>query len=142
METREKQENRINLISSVSIVIMLILIGTSSVIFAQPPGGGGGGQQGPPPIPNSKQIKKMVANLADEISLSDDQETKILAIYQEHFAEVKKATSSGRPDRSTMEALKSGMENKVKAVLNEEQQEQFTAYIKNHKKPQRDSRRE
>ncbi|WP_372650947.1 hypothetical protein [Draconibacterium sp.] len=132
MRTTEKQENRINLVSTVSIIIMLILIGTGNVIFAQSPSG----QQGPPPIPNSKQIKKMVAELAEDISLNEKQEKQVLTIYQEHFADVKKATSTGRPDRSKMEALKTGMENKVKAVLTEEQQVQFAAYLKKQEKKQ------
>ncbi|WP_297089339.1 hypothetical protein [uncultured Draconibacterium sp.] len=140
MKTTEQQDKKKFLVTTIGVIIMLILMATSTVIFAQPPGGNGGGQQGPPPIPNSKQIKKMVAELAADIQLNEDQQTQVLAIYQEHFAAVEKATGSGRPDRSKMEALKASMEKKVTAVLSDEQQELFAAYLKKQQKKQGRSR--
>ncbi|WP_321373330.1 hypothetical protein [uncultured Draconibacterium sp.] len=138
MKATEQKQRRNFLITTIGVIIMLILMATSSVIFAQP----SGRQQGPPPTPNSKQIKKMVAKLADEIQLNDKQETKVLAIYQDHFADVKKATNSGRPDRSKMEKLKTQMETDIKAVLNEKQIEGYEAYLKKQEKQQRRSRPE
>lgn len=108
--------------------LMLLALTGSNLINAQPPGGG---QQGPPPIPNTKQIKEMVSDLADEISLSTEQEEDVLELYIEHFEEVEEQTSgNARPDRQEMEALKTKFESEVKALLSEEQQEQFTAYQK------------
>lgn len=114
-------------ITNITLVLCAMLI--SGTTFAQR-GGQGGGQQGPPPIPSSKEIKAMVSDLAEEISLNEDQETEILALYTAHFKEVKKKTSSGRPDRDEMEALKNDFEDEVNAVLTDEQQKLFKAYQK------------
>lgn len=132
-----KQNGNLNIIS-LGALIFIIAMAISNVLHAQPPGG----QQGPPPVPNTKQIKKMVASLAREISLDEAQEEKVLAIYTENFADVKKVTGTGRPDRSKMEALKTELEKDVNAILNEEQQEQFTAYLKKQEKQQRRGRPE
>lgn len=133
MKTTEKQQNRNFLVVNASVIIMLILMACSSVIFAQPPGG----QQGPPKLPSSKQIKKMVAEIAEEISLDDEQETQVLTLYQGHFKEVEEATSNGRPDRTKMEALKTELETDVKALLSKEQQEEYTAYVKKNSQQKR-----
>lgn len=118
------------------LILSILLVSTS--IFAQPPGGGQrGGQQGPPPIPNNKQIKKMVSDLVDEIALSNEQETKVLSLYKEHFAQVKEKTSgNSRPNRDEMETLKTTFEKSVKAELTKEQVSKYETYLKNQR-PQR-----
>ncbi|MRX64525.1 hypothetical protein [Maribacter luteus] len=93
-------------------------------------GGQGGGQQGPPPLPTSDEIEEMVSDMAKEVSLDETQEAEILVLYKAHFEEVEDLTSSGRPDRDKMEALKSDFEDEVNAVLTEEQQKLFKAYQK------------
>lgn len=118
---------------NVGIVIALIVLFVSSSVFAQPPDGGG---QSGIQIPSSKQIKKMVTELSKELSLNDEQEASISKMYTAHFAEVKKATSSGRPDRNKMEALKTKFEKGVNAVLTKEQQKKFVAYQKKNEKRQ------
>lgn len=133
MKTTEKQKNKSLFVVNLSLIIMLILMACSSVIFAQAPGR----QQGPPKTPDSKEITKMVANLAKEISLNDKQENQVLKLYENHFKAVEKATSNGRPDRSTMEALKTQLENDVKSELTKEQQEEYTAYLKKNETQQR-----
>ena len=138
MKAKEMKQNRNLNAVSLGVLIFIIAMAVSNILHAQPPGG----QQGPPSIPNSKQIKKMVSNLAKEISLDEKQEEQVLALYQEHFADVKKATSSGRPERSEMEKLKKEFETEVKAVLDEEQQEKFVAYQKKQEKKQRRGRPE
>jgi argininosuccinate synthase len=92
-----------------------------------------GGQQGLPEIPNTKQIERMVSNLADEISLSKEQEANILELYTAHFKEVKEKTKSGRPDRKEMELLRTDFEKGVKAVLTGEQHELYDAYQKKNR---------
>jgi hypothetical protein len=114
-----------------SILVLSILL-VSSISFAQPPGGGQrGGQQGPPPIPNNKEVTKMVSDLTDNLSLSEEQEVKVLEIYKEHFAELKEKTSgNSRPKREEMEALDTAFEKQVKAELTEEQKSGYEAYLK------------
>jgi hypothetical protein len=53
---------------------------------------------------------------------------------------VKEATSSRKPDRSEMEAMKSKFEKDVSAVLTEDQQKQFVAYQKKNRNRQRGQR--
>ena len=115
-----------------AFTLLVLLVGSS--VYAQPPGGGGG--QSGPQIPGTKQIKKMVADLSKELSLNDEQESKISEMYVTHFDEVKEATSSGRPDRNEMEAMKTEFEKEVKSVLTEEQQKLFAAYQKKNKPQQ------
>lgn len=118
------------------LIVSILLVSTS--LFAQPPGGGQrGGQQGPPPIPNDKQIEKMGSEIADELTLSNEQETKVLNLYKAHFAQVKeKNEGNNRPDRQEMEALKSTLEKQVKAELTREQTTKYEAYLKKQR-PQR-----
>ena len=117
--------------------VMLVALIVTTTACGQQRGPQGGGQQGPPSIPNSKQIDKMVSNLAEEISLSEDQETEVLELYTAHFKEVKEKTKSGRPDRKEMEALKTDFEKEVKGLLTEEQQELYVAYLKKNSKGKR-----
>ena len=76
----------------------------------------------------------MVEDLSAELSLTEDQETEILALYQDHFAEVKSSMSSGqRPSREKMESLKEEFEDEVKSLLNDEQQDLYEEFIKKNK---------
>ena len=118
-----------------SLVIFLSLC-ISSLTFAQGPGGGGppsggGGMQGPPSLPTNKQIKKMVAEIADEVDLTEVQEDSVLVKYQEHFeAMEEKISSSERPERSEMEALETAFQKEVEGFLTEEQIVKYEAYLK------------
>lgn len=99
--------------------------------------------QEPPQIPNESQIVKMVDDLSSELSLNGDQKTEILALYQDHFAEVKSSMNSGqRPNRDEMESLKSDFEDDVKNILNDEQEELFTEYVKKNNKQSQSNQRQ
>ena len=118
---------------NLGVVIMLIALTVSSLSYAQPPGGNGqgSGPQGPPSVPNSKQIKKMVANLSKELSLNEKQESEISTIYVDHFDELSEKMKSEKPERKEMEALEAKFEKEVSAVLTEEQQK---LYVETKKK--------
>ena len=101
-------------------------------------------QQGPPPIPDKSSVEKIVNNLATELELSKDQKEKVSDLYTEHFdtarqmVEESKVTGK-KPNRNTMESLKSDFESDVKAVLTKEQQKEFKQYMskmKNHRQNQ------
>ena len=127
---------------AIKSILAIAFFLTCSLTFAQPPGGGQrDGQQGPPPIPNNKQITQLVSDLADNLSLSDEQEVKVLELYKEHFAQVKAKTSgNSRLKREEMEALNTALVKKVKAELTKEQTSKYEAYLKKQSK-QRPRRR-
>ena len=93
---KTKMKSRIGIIT-----LAIVLFLTSNVVLAQP-----GGQQGPPPIPSSKQVKKMVDEMAGEIELTAEQQETSTKLYLDHFEKVGKTMEAGRPDRETMDALK------------------------------------
>ena len=119
-------KKRFNL--SIALLITALFFLTSNLSAQQRQG------QGPPPIPDETQIIKMVDDLSSELSLSDGQKTEILALYQNHFAEVKSSMNGGqRPSRENMESLKEEFEDDVKSLLTEDQQEQFDEFMKTRK---------
>ena len=132
MKTENTKQASQLFIISLGILFILIALSFFNVVNAQPQGG----QQGPPSVPNAKQIKKMVVDVSKELSLNDEQETQVSKLYVAHFDEVKKATSSGRPERSTMEALDTKFEKEVNKVLTTDQQKLFAAYQKKNKPQQ------
>ena len=119
-------------------VLILALVITTTA-FAQQRGGGqrGGEQGGPPALPTAKEIKTMVSDLSGDLLLSDEQEEQVLELYTTHFEDVEDKTSSGRPDRDEMEALKTSLENDVKALLTDDQKKLYTTYLKKNSKKER-----
>ena len=118
-----------------SFLVLSILL-VSASLFAQPAGGGqrAGQHPGPPPVPGNKQIEKMVTDLADEISLSNEQETKILELYQSYFKKVKtKISGKNRPKPEEMEALDATLAKNVKAELTENQKSKYETYLKSQR---------
>lgn len=114
--------------SLIAIICISFLAG--EMAQAQPQGQRGG-QQGPPPVPNSRQIKVMVSDLAKDISLTEKQEASVLLLYNDHFAKVKAKTSGNtKPDRGEMDALKTDLEKNVKVLLTADQQKAYAAYLK------------
>lgn len=113
-----------------TVAVLMIAMLTGSIAMAQP-----GGQQGPPKLPSDKQIEKMVKSLDKELDLSEKQNEQVSDLYFAHFDKVEaKMESSSRPARSEMEALDADLEKSVKAVLDEEQQTEYTAWLKTQKK--------
>jgi hypothetical protein len=127
---------------TIKAILVTAAIIFGSIVYAQPQGGRQqGGQQGPRPIPNEKQIKEMVSDLAKNISLTSTQEASVLKLYTEHFETVKEKTSgTSKPKREEMDALKSDFEKSVKALLTTEQQKGYEAYLKKREmnQPQRE----
>ena len=123
-----------NLRKIVSALMITIL--TGSFALAQ-----SGGQQGPPPLPSDKQIEKMVKSLDKELELSENQETQVSELYFAHFEEVETMQKQKqRASREEMKELKSEFETEVKAVLSEDQQDNYTTWLKKQEKKQSSQR--
>lgn len=109
--------------------IAVIMLLSNKTAVAQP-GGGGGGQQGPPSLPSSSEIKTMVTELSTELELNESQSEEIYDLFVEHFEAIEDKMSAGRPSRKEMESLESSFEKEVKALLTDEQQEEFEDFMK------------
>ena len=92
-----------------------------------PGGGGGGGGRGMRMTPDQQ-----VANLDKAVTLTDDQKTKILAIYTADQKKRMDMMQSGE-DRSTLmpkiQAMRTDENNQIKALLTDDQKPKFDAYL-------------
>lgn len=98
-------------------IIKIIVTATflvSAICFAQMGGSGG------PQPPNAED---MVANLAEKLSLTEDQQSAILELFTEQFEEMEELRESGDMEsgREKMDELREEMDKKIKALLTEEQ---------------------
>ena len=83
----------------------------------------GGGQQRRSP---EERVKAMLERLTPELKLSQDQVVKLDTVFTRNFKELQKmredAQASGnRPDREAFQKLNNDRDEKVKAILSEEQ---------------------
>lgn len=117
---------------AIKLILVISILLAYSISIAQPQGGGQRGkQQGPPPIPTNEKISQMVSDLVEELTLTSEQESKILEIYKEHFDIIKeKITGNSRPKREEMQALNTALKDKVETELTEEQISKYEAYLK------------
>jgi hypothetical protein len=117
--------------TTIKVVFVFSFVLITAAVFAQPQGRNSNRErQGPPPVPTSEQLERMVDQLAEEISLSENQKKKILDLHIEHFNTVKEKTSdSKRPERKEMEKLRSDFEESVKALLTEDQIVKFEKFM-------------
>ena len=116
-------------LNKIYAVLILILGVACTPSFAQGPPKG---EQGPPPIPTEQQIEKMVAELSSELSLNEDQQTRLHGLYVDHFKELNELRGSQEGpregQRKKMEALRASFEKEVQADFSKEQRELFAAY--------------
>lgn len=80
-------------------------------------GGGPGGRGGPPSMARLAMIDKV----QDELKLTDEQKTKIEKIN----ADFRKEMSGDRPDPEKMKKMRDGLTDKLKEVLNADQQKRL-----------------
>jgi Spy/CpxP family protein refolding chaperone len=66
------------------VFTLAIVIATTFISSAQPQR-----DEHPRELPNAAQIEKMVEHMAIDLSLSEEQKTKISALYKAHFNEKK-----------------------------------------------------
>ena len=118
---------------SIMLVSFIMLITTTNIQAQQRR------QQGPPPAPSEDQINKMVEDLSKTLELTPKQEKQVSELHFEHFADVEKGMKSGKPDRKVMESMKKDFEREMMLLLNKDQQDNYTSYLKKQKqkRPQR-----
>jgi len=113
------------------IVIATILVITTTC-FAQR-----GGEQREKPTPD-----QIVERMTEKLSLTEDQQVSIKALYTDFFAETEELRESG--DRSTMREsmknLKTELDEDIKALLTEDQITGFEKMQSNRAKRSKDSR--
>ncbi|MBC8052220.1 MAG: hypothetical protein H7Y13_04080 [Sphingobacteriaceae bacterium] len=111
------------------LVVLFLMAGAVSLSKAQ---GQGGFQQRSP----EERVKMQMERLSQTLSLTEDQKTKISAIY---LVQAKSRdslfTSMGQtPDRDAMRAkmteMNASSDKKVLSLLNDEQKKTYEAYVK------------
>ena len=92
-----------------------------------------------PMLPDSTHIVQRVDEMAEALSLSDQQKTDILKLYFEHFGQVKemhnveKARHEGM--RQKHEALRAQFEDSISRLLSDEQKTEYEDFLKTHQPP-------
>jgi protein CpxP len=91
-----------------------------------------GGRMGGTP---EERAKRNTDQLAEKLKLTEDQKTKVLAIYTEQNAAMAKAREAGEGmDREKMTKMMTDTNTKVEALLNDEQKTAFKAYLEERRK--------
>jgi periplasmic protein CpxP/Spy len=84
--------------------------------------GGGGGMR--------MTSEQRVANIDKAVTLTDDQKTKIKAIYDADMKKMQDMMAAQDPDmRSKMMAMRTDENTQIKALLTDEQKPKFDAYL-------------
>lgn len=99
-------------------------------------------RQGPPPMPDDSQIEQMVEEMSEELSLTENQSTRVEEIFKEHIVDVNASMGNGeRLSREEMESKKVEFEEDVKKLLNEDQENQFDEFMRKQSKGNQRPRR-
>ncbi|WP_443943822.1 hypothetical protein ACJVDH_12925 [Pedobacter sp. AW1-32] len=89
----------------------------------------GGGRMGGTP---EERTKKMVETLTEKLKLTDDQKTKVSAIYTEQATAMTKIREEANGDRDAMREksmkLRKDTDEKVNAVLTDDQKTAYKAW--------------
>jgi len=102
------------------LLVCCIVLGVSTLSRAQGGGGGGRGRQTP---------EQQTAALKTSLSLTTDQETKVLAIYKAQAASRDSLTKAGGDMRTAMMPMMTATNAKIKAVLTPEQATVFQKQV-------------
>ncbi len=89
--------------------------------------------------PVEERVKQTVEKLSPELSLKDDQKTKLSDAYTEFYKGMDKLredarAGGGRPDRQAFKKLAEDRDTKVKGFLSEDQYKKYTETLETMKK--------
>ena len=118
----------------IKIEVIAIVVGFLCLnsISAQPPEG-----HKPPPIPNAEQIENMLDEMQEALSLSESQQQTISKMCTKHFEEVKVLMDQHKQQREQGKAehdkLRKELELDVNEILNENQLDDYKAFVEAHK---------
>jgi Spy/CpxP family protein refolding chaperone len=112
----------------------------SVITIAQPCKGKGphhecpGGQ-----MPDSCRAKCMIDNLSKDLSLSDEQKQKVIAIHAAHFEQMKAMREQDSicmaKNREQHQQMRSQIDNEIKKVLTQDQNAKFDSLISERRGP-------
>jgi len=117
----------------IAICVFCLLTVGGTLVFAQggPPRGNGGPGQ-PPALPDSTGIVNIVDEMAEALSLTDDQKDRIAELHFAHFAAAEQVLGASRGDREgareAMDDLRQDFEADMKDLLTDAQQEAFDEF--------------
>jgi len=102
------------------VVALCMAALSTAPMLAQGPGGGR--------MPMTPEAR--VAAIDKAVTLTDDQKTKITAIFTADSQKMADLRASGDPDmRTKMMAMRSDENDKIKALLTDDQKPKFDAYL-------------
>jgi hypothetical protein len=86
-----------------------------------------------------ERVQRTVEKLSPELSLKDDQKTKLSDAYTEFYKGMDKLreearAGGGRPDREAFKKLADDRDARVKGFLSEDQYKKYTESVENMKK--------
>lgn len=92
-------------------------------------------QKRPPKPPTQEQMTNKIDELAEKLSLTDEQKGQFTSLFTQHFDQMRSQMSSGeRPDKETMDANKSAFDSQLRSLLSTEQQEVFDTLPKGRRR--------
>ena len=93
----------------------------------------------PPMLPDSTHVVKMVDQMAEELSLSNEQKATLVKMNLAHFKEVRGIVEQDRAAREKthekLEAMRKQFEGQMESVLDDQQKEQFKQFRETHRPP-------
>ena len=115
-------------LKQIALFTLILLMGLGSLVQAQPRN----------MEPDSTRIRKMMTNLDEAVTLSDNQKVEIEQIYTAHFEEMKTLRDENDGDRrqmmETMKAEREKLEENISSVLDEDQQEKYADFVAEQQK--------
>ena len=125
----------------IPLFTLFVSLAMTAMLFAQPPGGPGRGLgMGPrlTPLERAEQLK-------DELNLTDEQTSKVKAVFEEQDKEMKKLFEKSEDDRAamrdTMLKKRKETDQKITSLLNAEQKKKFEELQKQRQKRLEERRR-
>lgn len=125
-----------------TLMLVVGMIITGGVAIAQPNRGdnrrghGPNDRPSPPAVPDSAETVKLIDEVAEALTLTEDEKDAVLDLHLAHFAEVREVMEQSKGDRENhrkqMDALRDEFQEEMKALLSDEKYEEYEEYMKSH----------
>ena len=115
----------------IALFTLILLMSLGSLVQAQPRN----------MEPDSTRIRKMMTDLDEAVTLSDNQKVEVEQMYTDHFEEMKTLRDENdgyrRQMMETMSAQQEKLKENISSVLDEDQQEKYADFVAKQRKKHR-----